>query len=50
MKELVILLKQLKKGRSNYVSHDELGKIIEMVILAVAPKKFDEAQRKLNTD
>jgi len=50
MKELLILLRQLKKDRSQFVSHGELGKIVEMVLLALDPEKVDEAQRKLNTE
>lgn len=50
MKELLILVKQLQKDRSKYVSHGELGKILSMVLLAVAPEKVDEAHRKLNTE
>lgn len=50
MKELLILLRQLKKDRSKYCSHGELAKVIEMVILALDPDKVKEAQDKLNTE
>lgn len=50
MKELLIIIKQLKKDRSKYVSHGELGKILSMMLDAIAKDKVDEAQQKLNTD
>lgn len=50
MKELLILLRQLKKDRSKYVSHGELAKILEMVILALDYDMVTEAQEKLKTE
>lgn len=50
MKELLILLRQLKKNRSGYVSHGELGLVIEKVLMAIAFEEMKEAERKLNTD
>lgn len=50
MKEVVILLRGLDKGTSEYVSHKELAAILWKVLRAIDNKKVDEAIKKLNTE
>ena len=50
MKEFLILLRQLDKNRSGYDTHGELGKILRIMLNALAKDAAEEAQRKLNTE
>lgn len=50
MKELVLLLRGLDRGTSQYVSHQELAAIIWKILRALDEEKLDEAIKKLNTE
>lgn len=50
MKELVLLLRGLDKGTSQYVSHQELAAILWKVLRAIDNDKVDKAIKKLNTE
>lgn len=50
MKELILLLRGLNRGTSQYVSHQELGAILFKLLKAVDEEKLNEAIRKLNTE
>jgi len=50
MKELALILRGLKRGTSQYVTHQELGVILYKMLKALDPVKLKEAEEKLNTE